>query len=166
MIQEDDSHRASKLSETIAFINTDLNECIRNFSPNDLEELDEKITALFENRHAECLHKYLMAVDEQNQATAESAMSNKAPAASKAPSSPKQKPKSAAKGSSSDAVASTPVGELLAAYFQLNFQASHVQALISQALYQSAAILNKKQLFQQIHDSLGQSLIVSLLFDG
>jgi hypothetical protein len=43
-IQEDDSVRAAKLNDLINFVNTDLNEIVKNFSPFDSEELDERIT--------------------------------------------------------------------------------------------------------------------------
>jgi hypothetical protein len=165
LIQEDDLNRAGKLSDTITFVNTELNDTVKNFSPHDLEELDEKISALFQNRSAECMQKYLQGLEEQQQAAngpqGESALSSKAPVP-KTPSSPKQKPKSGggAKGSSSDPQASQPA-EILNVYFSTNFHASHVQALISKALYQSAANLNRKQLFQQIHDSVNSNLTVT-----
>ena len=42
-IQEDDVHRTAKLSNIIQFINTDINDLLKNYSPHEQEEIDEKL---------------------------------------------------------------------------------------------------------------------------
>ena len=42
-IQEEDVYRASKLNNVIQFINTDINDLLKNYSPHEQEELDEKL---------------------------------------------------------------------------------------------------------------------------
>lgn len=42
-IQEDDTYRTSKLNSVIHFINTEINDSVKNFSPLDQDELDEKL---------------------------------------------------------------------------------------------------------------------------
>lgn len=43
IIQEDDLHRSSKINEIINFINTEVNELIKNYTPYDQEEIDDKL---------------------------------------------------------------------------------------------------------------------------
>ena len=156
-IQEDDSHRSHKLVDLIHFSNTELNDLIKNFSPFDADELDEKLAVFFHNKQAECLSKYLTDLEEQrqkqeieNQLANESATASKV-TVSKTPTSPKQKPKSGK--NSTDVWSAAYQNDLLSVYFNINFFASHLEAFMSKALCEAAVQLNRKQLFTYISET-------------
>jgi hypothetical protein len=58
-IQEDDIFRQSKIGEVIDFVNTELNSLIKNYSPLDQDELDEKINKLFHSKQQAALETFL-----------------------------------------------------------------------------------------------------------
>lgn len=43
LIQEEDAFRSSKINEIISFINTEINDLIKNHSPSDQDEIDDKL---------------------------------------------------------------------------------------------------------------------------
>lgn len=43
IIQDDDTRRSNNLSSLIEFVNQELNDCVRNYSPLEQDELDEKL---------------------------------------------------------------------------------------------------------------------------
>lgn len=131
---------------------------------------------MFHAKQTECLVKYLSNLVNQQRIKQEQEASvlsgETGQTASKAnvnksPASPKQKPKSAGKGgggASSDAHA-LHIAELVNLYNSTHFHASHVEAFISKAICQSAALSQHKQLFLHLGEVLN-TIKVYILFDS
>lgn len=151
LIQEDDAYRASKLNSIITFINTEVNDLVKNFSPLDQEEIDDKLNKLFRSKRDKVYQEYLAGLSPVEKPG--SSTSRDDGKKSKTPPSPKQKSnKQTARKSSQVGLTSGSgmLSEELNAHFASCFYGSFVQSLISKAICMCASEISKKPAFEHI----------------
>lgn len=149
-IQEDDEYRLSKLNEILNFINSEISDLTRNFSPYDQEELDEKLRSLFTNKHRQIYQQFIASLSLKAQSNAshfESIEGKK----SKTPTSPKQKAKNR-KPSQAPGSNSTIFGDDLNILMHSSFFASFIEPLISKSICICSSNISNKQPFEIISE--------------
>lgn len=171
-IQEDDFFRQTKLNDLLEFVNIELNGLVKNYSPLDQDELDEKIKMLFQAKQASTFQVYLFNT-KANESTVikdrtPTTVTNVTPTNAKSKTTPaKQTEKQSIKVQQAAGASSIAVGAISSAaqdevlnYFQSTFHASFMESTISKAVCLTGACLANKELFEHIAD-LKQSKISS-----
>lgn len=149
-IQEDDEYRLSKLNEIIDFVNAEVSDLIRNFSPLDQDELDEKLRNFFKSKNIQVNQKFLASLSLKAQSNSSQPESIEAKN-SKTPTSPKQKGKTR-KSSQAPGSISTIFGDDLSVLMHSNFFASFIEPLISKSICICSSVITNKQPFEIISD--------------
>lgn len=148
-IQEDDNLRSLKLVEIIKFINTEINEILKNFNPFDQNEIDEKLTKIFQEKQKGFYEKSLLTSSFEHQSVSD--MDGKK---SKTPSTPKKDiPKAtASKAKASTLMANSVVNiqDELQQYFQKNFFGLFALAFLSKAVCLTSIAFFRGQPFERI----------------
>lgn len=149
-IQEDDTLRSLKLVEIIKYINSELNDILKQFNPLDQTEIDEKLTASFLEKQRIVYEKSLLTTSFEHQSVSDMDQGKK----SKTPSTPKQpQPKAtASKAKASTLMANSVVNvqNELEQYFQKNFFGLFALSFISRAVCLTSIALSNKQPFERV----------------
>ena len=162
-IQEDDVYRQSKIGELIEFVNTELNGLIKNYSPLDQEELDEKISQFFQSKQHAALQTFLfsnkthesMIMKDHNKSKTPSTPTQSNPSNNKKTAAAPVKPKQSQSANnpttvSSNLTAPSTVSDELNNYFQSNFFASFIESVISKAICLAGAQISHQEIFDHL----------------
>jgi hypothetical protein len=162
--------RQSKISEVIDFVNTELNGLIKNYSPLDQEELDEKISKLFHSKQQSAMQTFLfsnkahesMITKDNNPSKTPSTPTQSNPSNNKknaAAPAPKQK-----QSANNPTAASTnfiaPSTDELNNYFQSSFFASFMESVISKAICLAGAKISYQEPFDHIMELKNMAIII------
>jgi hypothetical protein len=169
LIQEDDNHRLSNRDEVLNFFNNDLSNLLKNFTPNDFEEIEENLARYFNEKNTKHLEIYLKRLlekhnreeeeqkklneDQQTETGTHTTTNDKKNQRTKTPGSPKTKPKSGNKGSNDAQSIQTQLDEFNL-YFSTTFHASYLQSFVSKAICFLSTKINQKSLFLYLSDKL------------
>ncbi|CAF0855007.1 unnamed protein product [Brachionus calyciflorus] len=153
-IQEDDENRLTKLNELVNFLNGEITDLVRNFSPFDQEELDEKLRNLFKTKHDQIYQAFLLSLNLKAQSIV-SQIDSIEGKKSKTPTSPKQKSKPR-KQSQAPGANTTVFGDDLNILFNSNFYGSFIEPLISKSICICSSIVSNKPPFAIISELKNQ----------
>ena len=168
LIQDDDAHRASKLADVLHLVNGEISELVKNYSPLDQDELDEKLRNFFHERQLNLLQKHFLdtACSETTTTTATTttAMDGHTTVSRSPVTTPKKDKDKKTRKASHPQVQQVPqvANAAIAAangvdyssspgtYLNVCFFASFLEPFISKAVCLTAIRLNNKQPFEYI----------------